>query len=115
MKGTYLGEYEELVLLLVAMLGDDAYGLAIRKAFMKETRRSTAIGAVHAALSRMEKKGYLHSYLGEASSERGGRRKRIFQVTAEGKKALEQSRSLRNQIWEQIPAIHWKGLQFKLA
>lgn len=112
MKGSYLGEFEEIILLLVAMLGEDAYGLSIREAFMDQTGRSAAIGAVHSALNRLEDKGFLESKMADATNERGGRRKRIFSVTAAGKAALESSRDLRNTIWEQIPQVNWKGLDF---
>lgn len=101
MKGTYIGEYEEIVLLLVGILGDEAYGLNIMDHFKDEARRSTTIGAVHAALSRLEEKGLLKSELGGATKERGGRRKRIFQITAAGRRALEQSRDIRVNLWEQ--------------
>ena len=111
MKGSYLGEFEEVVLLLVAMLGEEAYGLSIRTEFLAQTGRSAAIGAVHSALSRMEKKGFLSSEMGDSSGDRGGRRKRIFSVTASGKSALERSRTLRNNLWNQIPELHWKGIK----
>lgn len=114
MKGSYLGEFEELVLLLVAVMQDDAYGLAIKEQFEAQTGRSAAIGAIHAALNRLEEKGFLESRLADATAERGGRRKRIFVVTAAGKKALETSRELRNNLWEQIPALSWKGLKASL-
>ncbi len=110
MKGSYLGEFEEIVLLLVAVMHEDAYGLAIQEQFEEQTGRSAAMGAVHAALNRLEKKGFVTSTLGEATSERGGRRKRIFSVTSAGKQALETSRELRNQLWEKIPDLSWKGL-----
>lgn len=112
MKGSYLGEFEEIILLLVAMLGEDAYGLAIREAFMDQTGRSAAIGAVHSALNRLEDKKFLTSKMADATSERGGRRKRIFSVTSEGKTALEHSRELRNSIWEQIPRVNWEEVKF---
>lgn len=110
MKGSYLGEFEELVLLLVAVMNDDAYGLAIKDQFEAQTGRTAAIGAVHSALNRLEEKGFVESKLADATAERGGRRKRIFAVTAAGKSALETSRALRNNLWEQIPDVSWKGL-----
>jgi DNA-binding PadR family transcriptional regulator len=114
MKGSYLGEFEELILLLVAMLGDDAYGLAIRNEFIEQTGRSAAIGAVHSALNRLEEKGFVDSEMGTAGSGRGGRRKRVFTVTSAGKSALETSRELRNNLWSQIPELNLKGLRFAL-
>ncbi len=113
MKGSYLGEFEEIVLLLVALLGDDAYGLAIREAITEQTGRTAAIGAVHSALNRLEKKGFVDSQMGDATGDRGGRRKRIFSVTASGKSALEHSRNIRNSLWNRIPELHWRGLKLQ--
>ena len=110
MKGSYLGEFEEIILLLVAVMNEDAYGLAIQERFEQQTGRTAAIGAVHSALNRLEEKNFLESKMADATSERGGRRKRIFTVTAAGKAALETSRQLRNNLWEQIPELTWKGL-----
>lgn len=101
MKGTHLGEFEEIVLLIVGIAGEEAYGLAIMEQIKEHADRNTTIGAVHAVLSRLEEKGLLNSKLGGATQERGGRRKRIFEITAAGKKALELSRDLRVNLWEQ--------------
>lgn len=114
MKGSYLGEFEELVLLLVAVMQNDAYGLAIQEQFEAQTGRSAAIGAVHSALNRLEEKGFVESNLADATAERGGRRKRIFTVTLPGKRALETSKELRNNLWDQIPELGWKGLKATL-
>lgn len=114
MKGSYLGEFEELVLLLVAVMQEDAYGLAIKEQFEAQTGRTAAIGAVHSALNRLEEKGFVDSKLADATAERGGRRKRIFSVTMTGKKALKTSKELRNSLWDQIPEIGWKGLNVSL-
>ena len=105
MSKDYLGEFEELVLLMVVVLKEEAYGLAICDEFKEQTGRSSTIGAVHATLNRLESKGYLDSYLGGATKERGGRRKRLFKVTASGKKALLQSRDLKVSLWTQIPDL----------
>ena len=102
MKGTHIGEYEEIVLLLVGILGEEAYGLLLMDKFILQTNRSTTIGAIHAALSRLEVKGFLRSALGGATKERGGRRKRIFSLTATGVNALESSRDIRVNLWEQF-------------
>jgi len=114
MKGSYLGEFEEIVLLLVAVMDDEAYGLAIQERFVAQTGRSAAIGAVHSALNRLEEKGFLDSIMADATAKRGGRRKRIFNVTAAGKQALETSRKLRNNLWDKIPELSWKGLNVSL-
>jgi len=112
MKGTHLGEFEELILLIVGLLFPDAYGLSIRSSVIEQTKRSAAIGAVHSALSRLQKKGYLTSNLADATNERGGRRKKIFTITSAGKQAVERNRALRNSLWDQIPELAWKKLSF---
>lgn len=105
MKGTNLGELEELVLLMVAMLYDDAYGNAIQKAIKNECNRTISISTVHAVLQRLEKKGYLKSRYGGETKARGGRRKHLFTVTKAGQVVLTNSRELRNKIWNAIPKI----------
>ena len=109
MKGTYLGEFEELVLLTVGILYDDAYGLAIKDELEKQTDRSPMISWVHKALVRLEDKGYLTSRLGGATNERGGRQKRLYELTASGKKVLNESRDLRNSMWSSVPKVVWEG------
>jgi DNA-binding PadR family transcriptional regulator len=109
MKGTYLGEFEELVLLAVGILFDDAYGLAVVDELEKQTGRNIMMSSVHKALVRLEDKGYLKSYLGGASEIRGGREKRLYTLTLAGKKVLNESRELRNSMWKEIPKIVWEG------
>lgn len=108
MKGTQLGEFEELVLLVVGVLFPEAYGLNIREEIINQTKRKVAIGAVHSALSRLDEKGFLESELAEGTHERGGRRKRLFKITASGKKALEKNHELRNALFSQIPEMALK-------
>jgi PadR family transcriptional regulator, regulatory protein PadR len=105
MKGTYLGEFEEIVLLAVGILYDEAYGVSIRKEIEKQTKRAVNIGAVHTALHRLEEKGFLKSRFGEATLVRGGKRKRLFTLTAYGAKALSNAQELRKQMWAQVPKI----------
>jgi len=109
MKGTYLGEFEELVLLAVGILLDDAYGLALVDELEKQTGRSAMISSVHKALVRLEDKGYLKSHMGGATEVRGGRDKRLYTLTQAGIKVLNQSRELRNSLWKQVPKIVWEG------
>jgi DNA-binding PadR family transcriptional regulator len=111
MKGTQLGEFEELVLLIVGVLFPEAYGLSIREEIINQSKRKVAIGAVHSALSRLQEKGFLESNLAEGTHERGGRRKRIFSITASGKKALENNHELRNSLFNQIPALALKTIK----
>ena len=109
MKGTYLGEFEELVLLTTAILHDDAYGLAIVDELEKQTGRTVMMSSVHKALVRLEDKGYLKSHMGGATEARGGRDKRLYVLTRAGVKVLNQSRDMRNSMWKQVPRIVWEG------
>lgn len=110
MKGTYIGELEELILLTVGILYKEAYGVAVMDEIEKQTGRSLNISAVHAVLKRLEEKGLVTSDMSDPTNERGGRRKRIFNLTAAGRKALEQANELRNQLYNQIPKV---SLQFQ--
>ncbi|MCY7351983.1 MAG: PadR family transcriptional regulator [Cytophagaceae bacterium] len=102
MRRTYLGEFEELVLLTVAVLHESAYGVAIADGLEQQTARSVSLSAVHAALHRLQEKGMLSSRLGEATAERGGRRKRLFTVTALGSRTLHEVRQVREQLWASV-------------
>jgi PadR family transcriptional regulator PadR len=110
MKGTYIGELEELILLTVGILYGKAYGVAVMDEIDKQTGRSLNISAVHSVLKRLEEKGLVSSTMGDPSAERGGRRKRIFLLTAAGKRALEEANEMRNQLFSQIPKV---ALQFQ--
>jgi PadR family transcriptional regulator PadR len=101
----YLGELEELILLMVALIGTDSYGVLITEELEKQTGRVITLSAAHAALHRLEEKGFVKSKMGGASIERGGRRKRLFQLTAYGRQALQELREVRNSIWAQLPNI----------
>src|SRR3982750_3431766 len=98
MKGSYIGELEELVLLTVGVLYPEAYGVAVMDEIEKEAGRSLNISAVHAVLTRLEEKGFLKSRMSDPTEERGGRRKRIFLLTASGKRALEESNEMRSHL-----------------
>ena len=103
MKGTNLGEFEEVVLLTIAALTDDAYSVAICDEIDRVTQRKVKLGVVHAVLNRLETKGFVNSELGEATKERGGRRKRFFTVTHAGKVALTKMKNQRDELWSLIP------------
>ncbi|QIP14203.1 PadR family transcriptional regulator [Spirosoma aureum] len=103
MKRTFLGEFEEVVLLVLAACRGEAYGVIIWEQLQQQTGRSITISAVHATLYRLEEKGYLSSQLGGATAERGGRRKRFFALTALGSKALLEIQAMRQQLWQAIP------------
>jgi PadR family transcriptional regulator PadR len=100
----YLGEFEELVLLSVGILSDNAYGVTIKDELVSRTGKKPSIGALHSALNRLEKKGYIRSHEGGATAERGGRRKRYFLLTASGKKALIEARDIRDTFWNALPS-----------
>ncbi|MBN8820983.1 MULTISPECIES: helix-turn-helix transcriptional regulator [unclassified Spirosoma] len=102
MRRSDLGEFEEVVLLAVAALSPSAYSVSIAEELEHETGNAVSTGAVHAALQRLEQKGYLRSELGEATAERGGRRKRLFTVTALGGRVLSDVRAVRNRLWDRI-------------
>ena len=99
MKG-YIGEFEELVLLTVAVLGDEAYGVSIKEDIEARSGRAISIGALHSTIARLEEKGFLKSFLGGATQERGGRRKRFFQLTPSVKSALHDIKNLRDELWK---------------
>jgi PadR family transcriptional regulator PadR len=98
----YLGELEELILLMVALLNKEAYGVSIADELKKQASRELSISAIHAVLHRLEEKGFVKSRMGGASQERGGRRKRLFSITTYGRHALEELRDTRNEIWSLI-------------
>ncbi len=98
MKG-FIGEFEELVLLTIANLAKDAYGVAILNDISERANRKLSIGALHSTLTRLEEKGYISSYLGEPTNERGGRRKRYFELTDSAVVELNNMKALRDQLW----------------
>jgi DNA-binding PadR family transcriptional regulator len=105
MKGTNLGEFEELVLLTIAALVNDAYSVAICDELEKHSGRSARLGVVHSVLNRLEEKGFVKSHLGEATNTRGGKRKRYYTVTNGGKAALIKAREVREELWKRIPDL----------
>ena len=112
MKKYQLGEFEEIVMLTIAILFKEAYGVAIKNEIESRLSRNVSMGAMHTALVRLEDKGYIKSYDGEGTEERAGRPKKYFQVTALGKKAMEYSRDTRNDLWRAIPkmSLELKGI-----
>ena len=105
MKGTNLGEFEELVLLTIAALMDDAYSVGICDELSKYTGRKIRLGVVHSVLHRLEAKDLVKSKLGEASKVRGGKRKRFYSITNGGKAAILRANEIRQQLWSRIPEI----------
>jgi DNA-binding PadR family transcriptional regulator len=103
MSRSYLGEFEELVLLNVASMEGEAYGAAITHRIQQNTGRMVVLSAVHVALYRLEEKGLVTSLMGGATQERGGRRKRLFRITAYGINTLTEMRQVREELWQLIP------------
>jgi DNA-binding PadR family transcriptional regulator len=108
MKGTYLGEFQEIVLLSILILDDNAYGVTIQREIAERLERDISRGALHTALSRLEEKGFVESEFGGANAVRGGRRKRFFSVSNKGKEALQNAKELRDQLWSAIPNFSLK-------
>ena len=104
MKGNHLGELEELILLAVGALFGEAYGVSIMDEIREQTGRDLNVSAVHAVLKRLEAKGFVTSQMGGATDQRGGRRKRLYQLTSIGKQALDTSHEIRNSLYSRIPA-----------
>ena len=99
MKRHYLGEFEEVVLLTVAAFHDDAYLITITHEIIEQTGRAVRLNQVHSALERLEEKGMLRSKMGNATEERGGRQKRLFTVTALGRRVLTETQQTRQHLW----------------
>ena len=108
MSQYHLGEFEEVVLLTVAILNGDAYGVAIIDEMEKRLNRRVSIGALQTVLRRLETKGLLTSAFGEATQIRGGKRKRFFTVTQNGHKVLSNAKEQRLALWSAIPKIAFK-------
>jgi len=98
----YLGEFEQIVLLAMVRLGQNSYGVPIRHEIENRTGRSVSVGALYRTLDRLEEKGYVTSWLGDPTPERGGRSKRYFRIEPVGLGALRRS--------QQALALMWEGL-----
>lgn len=101
----YLGEFEELILTMVAALQEDAYGAAIADEIENKLKRDVNLSAVHVTLYRLEDKGYIKSSLGGGTKERGGRRKRIFTITNAGMAMLRAMKEARMDLWKMVPQL----------
>jgi PadR family transcriptional regulator, regulatory protein PadR len=105
MKKTKLGEFEELVLLTVAALQKEAYGVEIKRELEERMKTKLSVGSIQTALKRMEEKGFLTSEFGEATQKRGGKRKRIYATTSHAHKVLAAMQALRTSLWNSIPQL----------
>jgi DNA-binding PadR family transcriptional regulator len=108
MKKYQLGEFEEVVILTIGILNNEAYSVSIKEEIESRLSRTESMGALHTALKRLEDKGYLKSYPGEATEERAGRPKRYFEITAMGKKAMQYAKDTRDELWRAIPKAIWQ-------
>ena len=105
MKKTKLGEFEELVLLAVAALQEDAYGVEIKRELEDRLKEKLSVGSIQSALKRMEEKGFLTSAFGEATQKRGGKRKRIYSATSYAHRILKEMKEIRAGLWSSIPTL----------
>jgi len=105
MAKEYLGEFEELILTMVAALQEDAYGAAISEEIETRIKREVNLSAVHVTLYRLEDKGYIRSSMGGGTKERGGRRKRIFTITRAGMAMLRAMKESRVELWKLVPQL----------
>lgn len=96
------GVFEQVVLLAVARLGDEGYGVTVRREIERRTGRDVSIGAVYATLRRLESKGWVASWTGEPRPERGGRARRHFRLEPAGARALERARRMLDRMWEGV-------------
>lgn len=110
MPKEYLGEFEELILTIVAILGEEAYGNAIVQEIATKTGRTVNLSAVHVTLYRLEDKGHVKSHMGGATSSRGGRKKRLFQITNAGLELLHALQEQRSQLWKFVPQLKTSGI-----
>jgi DNA-binding PadR family transcriptional regulator len=101
-KGDRLGEFEELTLLAVCAIKGETYGVPVQQFVERATGRNVTMGAIYAALARLEDKGYVRSVMGEPTQVRGGKRKRLFEATPEGTRIVKQLRRVRERIWRAI-------------
>ena len=108
MKKTKLGEFEELVLLTVAVLQDEAYGVEIKRELEVRLKEKLSVGSIQSALKRMEEKGFLTSAFGEATQKRGGKRKRIYTATPYARKVLNEMKAIRSKLWDAMPNLAYE-------
>jgi len=103
-----IGEFEEIVLLIVAILNGEAYSVSIIEELEERLNRNASLGAVQTVLKRLEEKNLLKSDFGDATKSRGGKRKRLYEITSSGQQILEQTRTQRNSLWDAVPKFSFK-------
>lgn len=109
MEKQHLGEFEELILTMVGILGEEAYGNSIVKEIKDRLERKVNLSAVHVTLYRLEDKGYVKSEMGGATSSRGGRRKRFFKITNAGLSLLHDVKEQRTALWKLLPELQFQA------
>lgn len=105
MSQYHLGEFEEVVLLTVAILHGQAYGVSIIEEIESRLNRNVSLGAIQTVLKRLEEKELVKSEFGEVTQVRGGKRKRYYSITAEGQRVLTEAKDQRMALWSAIPKI----------
>ena len=108
MNEYHLGEFEEIVLLTVAILNGEAYGVSVITEIEDRLQRKVSLGAMQTVLKRLEEKDLVKSKFGEATKVRGGKRKRLYEITASGKRILSRQKERRNSLWDAIPKVVFK-------
>lgn len=103
-RGSRLGGLEELMLLCVLRLGEDADGASVRDELEARAEHAVSVSTVYVTLMRLEEKGYVRSWKGEPTAQRGGKAKRLYEVTPEGFEALEAERAVREGLWQGVEA-----------
>lgn len=106
-RTNYLGEFEELILTMVLILEDNAYGNTVVKAIKEHQEREVNLSSVHITLYRLEEKGYLESFMGGATKSRGGRKKRYFKITNAGRVLLQEMKDARMKLWKLTPLLEF--------
>lgn len=104
-RGDLPGSFEQLVLLALLRLGEDAYGVTVQREIARRSGRDASLGAVYATLERMEDKGWIRSRVGEATAERGGRAKRHYRIQSSGSRALKEALATIDQMRQDLPGL----------
>ncbi|MBK8514819.1 MAG: helix-turn-helix transcriptional regulator [Saprospiraceae bacterium] len=108
MSKFHLGEFEEIVLLTVAILNGEAYGVSLITEIEDRLQRKVSLGAMQTVLKRLEEKNFVKSEFGEATYIRGGKRKRLYEITGNGRQILSLLKAQRNSLWDAIPKVVFK-------
>ncbi len=110
MRGTNIGEFEELILLAVASLMPNAYGFAIMAELEKSTGRKLNLSSLHASLYRLQRKGLVNSEFGEPTNKRGGKKKKYYQLSTQGVVAITTAKDIRSGFWDNISLASLKEI-----